>query len=291
MLSKEIITKIKNLEIHTKRLLSGMQVGNYATAQKGTGFEFDQLDEYQYGDDIRFIDWKGSARSQKVLVKRYLEERNRTIMLFVDVSSSSLYSSGSLIRYEIISQIAGSLALVADYGKDLVGLVLFSDKVEDVVPPGSGWQHAHLILQKLFSYTNEKEKVRQTDLNIPFSYGAEARKKGMLAFVISDFIGSDFEKSLRVAQKRFEIVAIRCLDDNEKNFPSVGLISVQDSETKEVFELETKHMMSFIKQSLTERIKAQDKLFKKYGIDVLDVRNDSSFVADMVRYFRRRMRY
>ena len=292
MLSKEIIKKIKNLEIYTRRLLSGMHVGDYSTAQKGSGFEFDQLTEYQQGDDVRFIDWKGSARASKLLVRKYLEERNRTIFLFVDVSSSSFYSSEPLLRYEVMAQIAGVIALVGDYGKDHVGLVLFSDQVEKVVSPGRGRKHMHSIMETLFSWTETSDQTKKTDLNIPFSYLSYSKQKGILAFVISDFIGDDFEKSLRVAQKKYEIVAIRCLDRNEQEFPAVGFLTIQDIESGKKIEIDTnKKTRMLIKERLHERIKQQDKLFGKYAIDILDIKDNKYFIANVIRFFRRRMMY
>ena len=292
MLSKEIIKKIKNLEIYTRRLLSGMHVGDYSTAQKGSGFEFDQLTEYQQGDDVRFIDWKGSARASKLLVRKYLEERNRTIFLFVDVSSSSFYSSEPLLRYEVMAQIAGVIALVGDYGKDHVGLVLFSDQVEKVVSPGRGRKHMHSIMETLFSWTETSGQTKKTDLNIPFSYLSYSKQKGILAFVISDFIGDDFEKSLRVAQKKYEIVAIRCLDRNEQEFPAVGFLTIQDIESGKKIEIDTnKKTRMLIKERLHERIKQQDKLFGKYAIDILDIKDNKYFIANVIRFFRHRMMY
>ena len=292
MISKDVIRKIKHLEIYTRRLLSGMQVGDYSTAQKGAGFEFDRLTEYQHGDDVRFIDWKATARSNSFLVRRYLEERNRTILLFVDVSSSGFYSSGKLLRDEILCKVAGVIALVGDYGKDRVGLVLFSNEVKLVVSPGKGRKHIHTIMQKLFSF-EYRSSTEKTDLNIPFSYLACLRGKKTLSFVISDFIGNDFEKSLRVAQKKDEIVAIRYLDKNERSLPNVGFLRIKDIETSQKsFEIKTNGAnKNCLKVFFDDRVKQQDLLFKKYAIDLLDIRDNKSFVSEVVKFFRRRMRY
>src|SRR5665647_3240289 len=146
MISSEILKKIKQIEIYTQRLLTGSLVGDSRSAIKGQGLEFDQLREYQMGDDVRFIDWSSSARMDKLLVKQYIEERNRTVLLAVDVSASTFFSSDQELKNESMAQIASVLALVADYGKDHVGLILFSDEIEEFVPPSAGRMHVRLIM-------------------------------------------------------------------------------------------------------------------------------------------------
>ena len=153
-LNQEILQKVRNIEIHTRRLLSGTLLGDYSSARKGSGLEFDQLAEYQYGDDVRFIDWKSSARTNKILVKNYIEERNRTIMLVVDGSASLRYGSSDILKQDIAAQIGSVLALVADYSKDYVGLILFAQDVVKVLPPRRGRQHVHAIMEELFSHTS-----------------------------------------------------------------------------------------------------------------------------------------
>lgn len=179
MLSPEIITKIRQIEIHTRRLLSGMMVGDFNSAKKGSGFEFDQIRDYHMGDDVRFIDWKSTARSNKLLVKQYIEERNRTVVIVVDVSSSSLFSSVGAMKYDVMSHVAAVLALVADYGKDHASLVLFSDDVELVIPPRSGRKHIHTIMKHLFSLRVEHKK---TNLGAVLKYLAGLPSKDAVVF-------------------------------------------------------------------------------------------------------------
>ncbi|MBT3455582.1 hypothetical protein HN446_00805, partial [bacterium] len=170
-------------------------------------------------------------------------------------------------------------------GKDHIGLVLFSDKIEKVIAPGRGNPHIHSIMETLFTIESGDSK---TDLNVPFSYLASSKKKGVLAFVISDFIGESFEKSLNVARKKYEIVAIRCLDKNEQHFPNVGTLRVKDIESGEFVEIDTGARFG---EAISERIKLQNKMFKKHAVDVLNVNVSQSFIADVVKFFRRRMRY
>jgi len=289
MLSPEIIKKIRQIEIHTKRLLSGLLIGDYSSARKGSGFEFDQIREYQMGDDVRFIDWKSTARMGKLLFKQYIEERNRAVIVAVDVSSSSLFSSVKSTKSDVIAQVAAVLALVADYGKDHASLILFSDDVEVVVPPGTGRKHIHHIMEYLFSY---QAKGRGTNISSALTCLAKMRTKNAVVFLISDFIDTGFEKPLRVAAKKYDLVAIRCLDENEQQFPNVGFLEIDDMETGSCFLLDTRtsnnsRVSNFLKKRVTE----QSTLFKKYGIDYLEVTTDKPFFGDIVRFFRRRMMY
>lgn len=289
MISQDVLKKIKQLEITTKRLLSGTLTGDSRSAIKGEGLEFDQIREYQSGDDVRFIDWNSSARMNKMLVKQYIEERNRTVLLAVDISGSEFYASDEHLKHEVLANIAGFIALVAQYGKDAVGLVLFSDEVELYIAPGNGNKHVKKILEALFSY---KPKSMKTDLNVPLVYIATLKRKDCIVFLISDFIANDFEKNLAGITKQYELVAIRCLDKNELQFPRVGFLEMHDFETSESALIDTRDNNAHaINEFFKERVKEQDGMFKKYGIDLLMISNNQHFMGDLMRFFRRRMRY
>ena len=165
-----------------------MQIGDYTTAQKGSGFEFDQIREYQEGDDVRFIDWQSSARMNKLLVRQYLEERNRTINLLVDVSASTMFGSTSSLKSEVIAQLSGMLALVAEYGKDSVGLCMYSDDVDTYIPAARGRQHTQTILKTIFEATATKE----TSLKKGLEFLIKQKQKKGIVFIISDFLDEDF---------------------------------------------------------------------------------------------------
>jgi uncharacterized protein (DUF58 family) len=289
MIHPEALKKIKQLEITTKRLLSGTLIGDDRSAIKGSGLEFDQIREYQLGDDIRFIDWNSSARTNKVLVKQYIEERNRTILLAVDISRSQSYASSDHIKRDVLANIAGAIALVADYGKDNVGLILFSDKIELCIAPGKGKKHTKLILEALFSY---EPKQGLTDINVSLAHAASLKRKDTLLFLISDFIADNFEQRLGSIIKKYDVVAIRCLDKNEIQFPQVGFLTIEDFETGESLLVDTRKKKSAsINQFLESRINNQNKMFKKYGIDSLTLANDKHFMGNLIRFFARRMRY
>lgn len=290
MLSQEILTKIKHIEIYTRRILNNTLSGDSRSAVKGTGFEFDQIREYQLGDDVRYIDWKSSTRMNTLLTKQYIEERSRTVILAVDCSGSAFFSSHEDLRFDTLARMASVLALVAEYGKDQVGLLLFSDTVELFIPPKKGRMHTRMIMERLF---DRKPGNAGTDLNVAFEYLARRNVRKALVFMISDFITDrPFKKYMNMVAKKHDLVAIRCLDEREKEFPSVGFLPIQDSETGVLSLIDTRgRHRARLNTMLGERVAEQNHLFKQHGIDVLDVRIDQSFMSELVCFFRRRMMY
>ena len=288
-ISPDIVSKIKQLEIFTRRLLNGSLVGDSRSAIKGTGFEFDQIREYSYGDDIRFIDWKASARNNKLLVKQYIEERSRTIFLAVDVSYSSIFGSGACSKQDRIAEIASVLALVAQHGKDHVALLLFSDVIEEYVPPGNSLSHVHHVMERLLSHTAKQSK---TDISVALKHLLHTKKRDAIVFLISDFIDDGLGAYLAQAAKCYDLIAVRCLDENEVAMPTVGFLTVHDLETGEMVEIDVRNDRSRVKKFLAARVDAQNKLFKQYGVDLLPVcPKKSDYLADMIKFFARRMMY
>lgn len=285
MVSPDIAKKIKQLEIYTRRLLTSTLVGDSRSAVKGSGFEFDQIRDYTLGDDIRFIDWHASARMNKLLVKQYMQERSRTIYLLVDFSSSRMFGSSGILRHEIIAQIASVLSLVSAYAKDQVGLILFTNEVECVIPPNKGMQHVRRIMEKLFTY---KTAHTTTSIKTALDYMLHVPSRDALVFVISDFIDEGFERSLRLIGKKHDCVAIRCLDTYEQQMPSVGFLMLEDSETG------TNHMIDArdarqMSEQLQQRICEQNKLFTACGVDRIDITMHKPFIGELIRFFRYRM--
>jgi uncharacterized protein (DUF58 family) len=283
-LSKEILQKVRNIEIHTRRLLSGTLIGDYSSAKKGSGLEFDQIRDYQEGDDVRFIDWKGTARQDKLLVREYIEERNRVIMLVVDGSASTFFSSSEELKSELFAQIASVLALVADYGKDQVGLILFSDQVQTVIPPKSGRQHTRLIMETLFNHVPEGTTSFEPALHRLI----QMNRKDAIVFLLSDFIvGPGYEKLLRIVCKKYDTVAIRCFDQSEQALPDVGFLSVRDPETGDCGLLKTgsKGLLVHMK----EWHKEVGFTLKKCGADLMDLEVQKPFMGELVRFCRQRM--
>ena len=289
MIAKDVLTRIKEIEIQTRRLLSGMLVGDSTSAIKGTGFEFDQIREYTQGDDVRFIDWNSSARMNTLLVKQFMEERNRTILLAVDCSSSMFFSSCDQRKYDVAAQVASVLALVAGYGKDHVGLFLFSDEVCITIPPKQGFHHVHKIMHTVLSQERTKEISNASTV---YDAIARLKKRDMIVFLVSGFLHEPDTKKLSVLARKHDVVAIRCLDPYEKQLPYVGAVHTTDSAQCEdyFFQLHSKTTKN-INEFLYSRLSLQNRMFRKHAVDVIDLQTDKPFVGDLVRFFRKRMMY
>ena len=288
MVSKDIRKRIRQIEIHTKRLLSGSLVGQSSSAVKGSGFEFDQIREYQQGDDVRFIDWKSSARMDKLMLRQYIEERSRCIILAVDVSVSSFFGSSKKTKHQVMCELAGALALAGDHAKDRVSLLLFSDVAELFIPPNTGQKHVRYLLEQLFSYT---PKHKKTSVTAALEHIAKLNVKDAVVFLISDFIGPSFDKALGIVAKKYDTIAIRCLDKNELTMPRVGFLSLIDDETGVEATIDTRSGTSPINKYCNERLFKQNKIFSTSGVDLLDIKSTQPYVHDMVRFFKKRMLY
>ncbi|MEX0940891.1 MAG: DUF58 domain-containing protein [Candidatus Babeliales bacterium] len=283
MLNKEQQKKIKRIQLQTKRLLTGHLVGDYRTNKKGFGLEFEQLGEYQFGDDIRFIDWKSSARTNKMLIKEYKEERNRTIIIIMDGSQSTWYGS-NYTKKERMQEIVSSLTLAAVHGKDHVGLIMVTDEVETYMAPKNSIKYGYQIIEKIFNF---ESKSKKTKLQKAFEHVMRVQKSDALVFVVSDFIDEDIESKLPILAKKHDVVAIRCLDNYEKNIPQYGFIHCNDLETGEEIVLNMKNM-----SSLQERITKQNNIFKKNRIDCLDIDvNKTSIIEDIIYFFNKRLKH
>src|SRR5437879_4048092 len=205
-ISPEIQKKIRQLQIHTRRLLNSSLVGDNRSAIKGAGFEFNQIKEYQCGDDVRFIDWKASARMNTFLIKECIEERSRDIFLLVDSSHSRLFSSSELIKHDFMAQIASVLSLVSFYAKDRVGLILFSDQIEKYIPPARTSFHVHKIMQELFSFEPCKNK---TNISVALKFLLKIKKNNGVVFMISDFIDEKVGTYCAQVARRHDFIAVR----------------------------------------------------------------------------------
>lgn len=285
MLSSDNAHKIKQLEMYTRRLLMSNVVGDSRAAVKGAGFEFDQIREYAFGDDIRFIDWHASSRMNKLLVKQYMQENSRTIYLLVDCSMSSMFGSAGVTRHDLIAQIASVLTLAGVYAKDQVGLLLFAQNVEQVILPRRGMRHARMIMNTVFDYTSEH---RTTSLQTALDYLLHIPGRDALVFIISDFIDEGFERSLRHVGKKHDCIAIRCLDMREQEMPASGLLMLEDSETGALHMIDARNNQP-MHTALQQRLIEQNKLFAACGVDRIDIMMHKPFIGDLIRFFKYRM--
>ena len=282
-LNPDILQKVRSVEIHTRRLLSGTLIGDHSSAKKGFGLDFDQLRDYQVGDDVRHIDWNSTARSDRTLVREYTEERNRTIMLVVDGSASMKYGSSDELKSDIAAQVGSVLALVADYSRDNVGMVLVGNNTKQVVPPKRGRAHVHYIMETLFMH-QPKGKV---SLEKGLADVLRMNRKDMIVFVISDFLTAGYESVLKMISKRHETILIHCFDPLEVALPNCGLLPIQDPETGDMIVISTgsKELNHFLKK---QQYDIED-LCKRSKVERLSLQIDQPFIGQLIRFFRMRM--
>jgi uncharacterized protein (DUF58 family) len=285
-ISAETSTQIRHVELYTRRLLRGFLMGASRSGMKGLGFEFDQLREYQIGDDVRSIDWRSSARMQSILVKQYLEERNRTVLLMIDVSTSMRY--GFEEKYQRVAWIASIVILIAAYGGDKVGLMLYSDVMECYIPPRTGLSHARRLMRLLFEHVPKQctTKILNACKQI------RSLKERSLVCVISDFIDEELDTAIGGVAQRHELLAIRYLDRCERMLPVAGLLTMRDQETGHQYVADVSaSAITRMRSFLATRISEQDRIFKKYGVSILDSVVQDRFIQELVGLLRSRMRY
>ena len=262
-------------------------VGDYLSAFKGSGLEFDQLREYSIGDDVRFIDWNSSAKINKIMVKQFVEERDRTILLAIDVSQSCDYSSGSKKRAETIAEVASALAYIATENKDKVGALFFSDKVEKWIPPKRGRVNFSKIVETVFSLKPESGK---TDISGALRFLLSLKQRNSVLFVISDWIDETdkYSRLLKISKLKFDLVGIRLLDRREEILKKFGLLEIRNPETGGLCTIDTRSQK--INTFLSSRQIEQETLFRKQEIDLLDLKVGEPFANKMVQFFHKRIR-
>lgn len=292
MTPQSVAQKVRQLQLKTRKILSSTMVGDRSTANKGAGFEFDQMREYQQGDDVRFIDWKSTAKAGKFLTRQYFEERNHNLVIALDISQSSFVGHGQQGKFGFMSELAAIFALVAEYGKDRVGLVLFSDQINLHLPMAGGGQHTFRILESIFAH-QPSNKPAKTDLGQLFRHLRGHLKSKSLVLVISDFItGGDFQRDLKILQCRHEVVAVRCLDQLEQVFPEAGIFPVLDPETGAVTTIDTRRaQVDRLNEQLAKRIIEQNLLLRRSGADLLQIHDAGQMIPEVIKFFRKRLAY
>jgi uncharacterized protein (DUF58 family) len=287
--TRDILKKVKRIEISTRSVVNEVFSGEYHSVFKGRGMEFAEVREYQMGDDVRTIDWNVSARMGHPYVKVFEEERELTVMFLVDVSSSGNFGTATQFKREVAAELAAVLAFSAIQNNDKVGLIIFSDKIEKFIPPRKGKKHVLRVIREILFY---KPQDSQTDLNVGLEYLSRIVKRKSTVFLISDFLTEDFEKSLQVANKKHDIVAISITDPREISLPDIGMIELEDSETGETIVADTGN--SGIRNSFyTHAAGQQEKLtslFRSIGVDHINILTDRSYIKPITRFFRMRAR-
>lgn len=276
---------IKHIELYTKRLIQANLFGHSRSHVKGSGLEFDQLRDYQIGDDVRVVDWNSSARNNKLLVKQFYEEKYRTVIIAIDISASVFYGSEQL-KFKFIADIGTILAYAAYLNKDEISLILFSDDVEFYISPRKGKNQVHAIIEKIFSVT---KKNTQTNIKRLLEYIARLRKKNSMVFVISDFVDEKISNQISFINQWCDVIAVRITDGFESKLPSYGFVTVQDVETKEQVVIDTRST-SNVSFFLHDRLKEQKKLFAACRIDLLDICIQNPIIEQLITFFRIRKR-
>jgi uncharacterized protein (DUF58 family) len=288
-LPPEILKKVKLLEINTRKMVNNLFAGEFQSAFRGQGMTFSEFREYVPGDDVRLISWPLMARSGKLFIKKFDEEREMTLMLAVDVSGSGDFGSSEAMKGEVIAYVAAILGFSALRNKDPVGLLLFSDRVEHYVPAKKGRGHIHRILRDLFYF---QPKSRQTNIKLAVEYLQGVLKKKSNIFICSDFIDKGFDQSLRQLGKKHDAVAVVVEDPVELDLPNLGLIDLQDPETGEVYSVDTssRRFRTQYKNQIAERKKARDQDLRKGAIDCIYVKTSDDVVDPLLAFFKRRTR-
>ena len=284
-ISIELMQKIRAIQIKTSHMVTELMAGEYVSAFKGRGMEFNAVREYAPGDDVRLIDWNVTARMDQPFIKEYIEERELNVMLMVDVSSSGEFGSTGKFKNEISAEVASILAFAAIRNNDKIGLIVFSNKIEHYIPPKKGKAHVWNIIRTILNYQPEG---RLTDLNIPLEYLLKIQKRKCIAFLISDFQATNYETNVKLARQKHDLVAISISDPRERNLPKIGLINLRDSESGETLLIDTdnREMTKLLTSYEREKRGKFKKLFRSIGVDTIEIDTDGSLVEPIIRYFK-----
>ena len=287
MEAKDLLKKVRKVEIKTKRLSNNLFGGEYQSAFKGRGMTFSEVRGYEFGDDVRSIDWNVTARYNQPFVKVFEEERELTLMLIVDISGSKSFGTDSQIKKDIVTEISATLAFSAIQNNDKVGLILFSDEVELFIPPSKGKTHIWRIIRELIEF---KPKSSKTDISVALKFFSNIVTKKSIAFIISDFNSNDYSKSLSVSSKKHDITGIRIYDRFEEEVPNIGFVPMIDQETLELKYIDTssRKIRTEYKAKSIKRKTDFENLFKRNGSGTISCRTDQSYVKLLLRYFKNR---
>ena len=285
--STDIFKKVRKIEIKTRGLSNQIFSGHYHSAFKGRGMAFSEVREYQYGDDIRNIDWNVTARFNHPYIKIFEEERELTVMLLIDVSGSNEFGSKNQLKKMLIAELSAVLAFSAIQNNDKVGVIFFSDHVEKFIPPKKGTSHILRIIREVIGYEPDK---RNTNIGEALKFLTSAIKKRSTAFVISDFISEDFEPTIRIAARKHDLIALRVTDKRENELPPIGLVKFRDAETGKEHWVDTSSAdtRAFYKYWIDKKTEQLNAVFTKNGVDNALLFTDEDFVKPLMKLFRKR---
>jgi uncharacterized protein (DUF58 family) len=286
--TKELLKKVRKIEIKTRRLSDHIFSGEYHTSFKGRGMTFSEVRQYQFGDDVRNIDWNVTARYNEPYVKVFEEERELTMILMVDISGSEKFGSRGQLKSDVVTEIAATMAFSATQNNDKIGLILFSDQIELYIPPKKGKSHVLRIIRELIEF---KPKSAGTNLSEALRFLSGVMKKKAIVFLISDFLTTDsYEQTLKIASKKHDITGIRVYDVREEKIPNLGMVPMLDAESGQVRLIDTSSRTVRInyEKNFNERLKYFRETFSKCGAGVVNTRVDESYVTKLLGYFKSR---
>jgi uncharacterized protein (DUF58 family) len=285
--TKELLKKVRKIEIKTRRLSDHIFSGEYHTSFKGRGMTFSEVRQYQYGDDIRAIDWNVTARYNEAHVKVFEEERELTMMLMVDISGSESFGSKNQFKKDIVTEIAATMAFSATQNNDKIGLILFSDQIELYIPPKKGKSHVLRIIRELIEF---EPKSNKTDVSQALKFLSGTQKKKAIVFLISDFMSDEYEHTLKIASKKHDITGIRVFDIREEKLPNLGMVPMLDAETGETQLVNTgsKAIRMEYEKEYQNKVDYFIETFRKSGSGVVNTRVDESYVTKLLSYFKSR---
>jgi len=285
--TKELLKKVRKIEIKTKRLSNHIFGGEYHSTFKGRGMTFSEVRQYQYGDDVRAIDWNVTARYNEPFVKVFEEERELTLMLMVDVSGSELFGTDTQFKKNILTEISATLAFSALQNNDKVGLVLFSNEIELYIPPKKGKSHILRIIRELIEFHPQSKK---TDISNAMKFVSGVMKKKAIVFILSDFMADPYDRTLKILSRKHDVTGIRIFDKQEEQIPNLGVVPMEDQETGQfqLINTSSKKVRRSYAQYFQNNVNYFQESFSKSGSGAISCRMDESYVKKLLAYFKRR---
>ena len=285
--SKELLKKVRQIEIKSRRLSDNLFGGEYLSTFKGRGMTFSEVRKYEFGDDIRSIDWNVTARYNEPFIKVFEEERELTLMLLIDVSGSKNFATRNKLKKEIVTEIAATLAFSASKNNDKVGAILFTDTVELFIPPNKGKRHILRIIRELLEF---KPKSSKTSIDSSLKFLLSVIQKKAIVFVLSDFIDNEYDKTLKLAAKKYDLTGIRIFDTMETKIPKLGMVPMIDAESNELVWVDTssRKIRENYLSNYNLSIKKFESLFNKNGAGIINCMVDESYVKKLLGYFKHR---
>jgi len=288
MLSKELLKKVRQIQIRTSHQVTEVMAGEYKSAFKGRGMEFDEVREYQPGDDVRNIDWNVTARTGKPYIKRFVEERELTVMLVVDASSSGSFGSISKSKNEVAAEIAALLAYSAIRSNDRVGLIVFTDRIEKFIPPKKGRSHVMRVIREILFL--EEPEHGKTDISVALEYLQKICTRRSVVFLISDFLCENYEQAMTLVSNKHDLIPVSISDPREKELPNIGFIDLLDAETGERILIDSSDakVRRTYKALGLRRQEELRKLFRQMNADSIEIETEKSYVDALVKFFKLR---